>query len=186
MPKVGRRQFLRATGLGLVVTTLGGTLLKPMAGPFAAAHVQSGRLIPEEKMLSPEWVKSLFARGEKEVFSGKSLDNIGMPCGGVGAGQLYLCGDGTLGCWQIFNDAASNWVEETFATYKHRGIAKPVDQGFAVVSERQNTAPIVKTLSREGFTDVSFQGEYPIGIVRYADPNVPVKIEMEAFSPFIP
>ena len=186
MPKVGRRQFLRATGLGLVATTLGGTLLKPMAGPFAAAHVQSGRLIPEEKMLSPEWVKSLFARGEKEVFSGKSLDNIGMPCGGIGAGQLYLCGDGTLGCWQIFNDAASNWVEETFATYKHRGIAKPVDQGFAVVIERQNTAPIVKTLSREGFTDVSFQGKYPIGIVRYADPNVPVKIEMEAFSPFIP
>ncbi len=185
-PGIARRQFLRAAGVGLVATTLGGRLLPPMAGPFAAAQARSGHLIPEDKMLSEEWVKSLFARGEKEVFSGKSLDNIGMPCGGIGAGQLYLCGDGTLGCWQIFNDATSNWVEETFATYKHRGIAKPVDQGFAVVLETRNAAPIVKTLSREGFADITFQGEYPIGVVRYADPHSPVKVEMEAFSPFIP
>ncbi|HNR32533.1 MAG TPA: GH116 family glycosyl hydrolase, partial [Candidatus Hydrogenedentes bacterium] len=129
--------------------------------------------------------RSLYERGTKEVFRGKSLENIGMPCGGIGAGQLYLCGDGTLGCWQIFNNAASNWVEGTHATYKHRGIAKPVDQGFAV-SVLQGSDLLWRPLNSEGFADIEFQGEYPIGTVRYASPGFPVKIEMEAFSPFVP
>jgi uncharacterized protein (DUF608 family) len=157
-----------------------------MAGPFAAEETKSGHLIPEDKKLSEPWVRSLFERGAKEVFRGKSLDNIGMPCGGIGAGQLYLCGDGTLGCWQIFNDAQSNWVEGTFATYAHRGIAKPVDQGFAVVVEAGGGQPLLKTLDRQGFTEISFRGEYPIGTIGYEEPGCPVKVKMEAFSPFIP
>ena len=182
----GRRQFLKVAGLGFVSTTLGGRLAEVMAGPFSAAETESGHLIPADKKLSQDWLRSLFERGKKEIFKGKSLDNIGMPCGGVGTGQLYLCGDGTLGCWQIFNDAQSNWVAGTFATYAHRGTTKPVDQGFAVVVETGDDPSIVKTLSRDGFPEVSFQGEYPIGTVRYEDSGCPVKVEMEAFSPFIP
>ena len=181
-----RRQFLKIAGLGFVSTALGGRLAEAMAGPFSAAETESGHLIPADKKLSQDWLRSLFERGKKEIFRGKSLDNIGMPCGGIGTGQLYLCGDGTLGCWQIFNDAQSNWVEGTFATYKHRGIAKPVDQGFAMVVDPDGGQPIVKALSREGFAEVSFQGEYPVGIVRYEESGCPVKVEMEAFSPFIP
>jgi uncharacterized protein (DUF608 family) len=157
-----------------------------MAGPFSAAETESGHLIPADKKLSQDWLRSLFERGTKEIFKGKSLDNIGMPCGGIGTGQLYLCGDGALGCWQIFNDAQSNWVEGTSATYKHRGIAKPVDQGFAIVVDPDGGQPVVKTLSREGFAEVSFQGEYPIGIIRYDESGCPVRVETEAFSPFIP
>jgi len=199
-----RRQFLKIAGLGFVSTALGGRLAEAMsaagrqeaasgAGPFSAAETESGHLIPADKKLSQDWLRSLFERGTKAIFKGKSLDNIGMPCGGIGTGQLYLCGDGTLGCWQIFNDVQSNWVEGTFATYKHRGIPKPVDQGFAVVVDPGDGQPLLKTLGREGFAKVSFQGEYPIGIVRYEEsgcPGVtglpPVKVEMEAFSPFIP
>jgi uncharacterized protein (DUF608 family) len=187
-PRAGfaRRQFLKVAGLGFVSTALGGRLADAMAGPFSAAETKSGHLIPEDKKLSQEWVRSLFERGTKEIFRGKSLDNIGMPCGGIGTGQLYLCGDGSLGCWQIFNDAQSNWVEGSFATYKHRGVTKPVDQGFAVVVDPGDGRPILKTLSREGFAEVSFQGEYPIGIVRYDELDCPVKAQMEAFSPFMP
>jgi uncharacterized protein (DUF608 family) len=183
---LGRRQFLKVAGVGIVSTTLGGRLTGIMAGPFAAAETKSGYLIPEDKKLSEAWVRSLFERGAKDVFKGKSLDKIGMPCGGIGAGQLYLCGDGTLGCWEIFNNAQSNWVEGTNATYKHVGIAKPVDQGFAVVVDSGDGKPVLRTLNREGFTDVSFTGEYPIGLVRYEEPGCPVKVEMEVFSPFIP
>ncbi len=184
--RLGRRQFLKVAGVGFASTSLGGRLMPAMAGPFAAEDTKSGFLIPEDKKLSEEWVRGLFERGKKEIFRGKSLENIGMPCGGIGTGQLYLCGDGALGCWQIFNDAKSNWVEGTNATYKHRGIEKPVDQGFAVAVDAGEGAPVLKTLSREGFSEVSFQGEYPIAIIRYEEPGCPVRVEMEAFSPFIP
>lgn len=183
---LGRRQFLQVAGLGYIATTLVGEVLFPMAGPFAEAASRSGYFIPKDKLLSEEWLRNLVERGVKEVFSGTAIERIGMPCGGIGTGQLYLCGDGTLGCWQIFNDAASNWVDVTMATYEHRGIAKPVDQGFAIAFDAQDGDRTVKTLNKDGFTDISFQGEYPIGIVRYSESGCPASIEMEAFSPFIP
>ncbi|NIA12789.1 MAG: hypothetical protein GWP08_01820 [Nitrospiraceae bacterium] len=183
--RMPRRHFLQVAGLGMVGTTLARRAAGAMAGPFDKADTVAGHLVPADKKLDPAWVRSLFERGVKEVFRGKSLDTIGMPCGGIGSGQLYLCGDGTLGCWQIFNDASSNWVDKTHATYTHKGIPKPFKQGFAV-SVRDGGGTTMKTLSREGFTDVEFQGEYPIALVRYAEVGCPVKVEMEAFSPFIP
>ncbi len=183
---MGRRRFLQVAGAGFISTSLNGRLMGTMAGPFSAEDTKSGLLIPEDKKLTPAWLRALRERGEKEVFAGKSLDMIGMPCGGIGSGQLYLCGDGTLGCWQIFNDAQSNWVEGTYATYAHRGIAKPLDQGFAVVLDKGVGAPVVKELNRSAFSTVTFRGEYPIGTVRYDEAGCPVKVEMEAFSPFVP
>ncbi|MFA6240514.1 MAG: GH116 family glycosyl hydrolase [Candidatus Hydrogenedentales bacterium] len=183
---VGRREFLKMAGVGFISTRVGGRLAQIMAGPFAAEDAASGHLIPADKKLTEEWIRSLYARGTKEVFSGKSLDNIGMPCGGIGSGQMYLRGDGALGCWQVFNDAYSNWVEGTFSTYKHQGVAKPIDSGFAVVVDSGNGSPVAKTLDRDGFESVTFCGEYPIGSVRYTGPDSAVEVELEAFSPFIP
>ena len=165
-PRVGRRQFLRIAGAGVAATSLGRPLTV-MAGAFAAEDVAGCHLVPADKQLDPDWVRSLFERGAKEVFRGKALDKIGMPCGGIGAGQLYLCGDGTLGSWQIFNDAVSNWVEGTGSTYKHEGIAKPVEQGFAVVVRDASGDAREARLEKSSFPDTEFQGEHPIGRVRY-------------------
>jgi hypothetical protein len=66
---------------------------------------------------------------------------------------------------------------------KHNGAE--VDQGFAI-RVRSGGKSVVKTLDHEGFPGVSFRGEYPIGKVSYTDPNLPVEVKLEAFSPFIP
>jgi hypothetical protein len=181
---LSRREFIHRSGAGFMATSLG-RYLSPMAGPFAASDLESNHLVPADKNLDPAWVRGLFERGEKEIYSGDALLHIGMPCGGIGAGQLYLRGDGALGCWMIFNDAVSNWVAETHSTYEHTRIDEPVEQGFAVAVE-DGGQWAWRRLNRDGFADVTFKGEYPIGTVSYGAADSPVTVEMEAFSPFIP
>ena len=147
-----------------------------------AQEERAGHLVPADKKLSQDAVQRLFERGRREVYRGEELDTIGMPIGGVATGQLYLRGDGTLGLWQIFNKHVfTGYGADCYRTYKPDS---PVDSGFAVIAE-QDGKTFAKTLDRD-FGAVEFAGEYPVGIVRYREKGFPVKVEMEAFSPFIP
>lgn len=179
-----RRDFLRWT---TAATT---AVLAPwpaVAGPFAPDDFAS--LIPPDKKLDPAWVKSLRERGSPTVYRGEALEKIGMPIGGICAGQLYLGGDGRLWHWDLFNlPQPWNFVNTGGPNYaKPPKPASPIEQGFAVrVSSAGHQE--VRTLDSRGFNprDLSFQGQYPIGLVRYAAPGFPVVIALEAFSPFIP
>jgi len=183
-PMVNRRELLKISGATFLITTLEGCKMR-MAGPFDY-DPKSGHLVPADKKLDRNWVKSLYARGTKEVYKGDVLKTIGMPCCGIASGQLYLCGDGTLGDWQIFDNPVSYWVGTTGSTFAIQAPRKSVKQGFAVAIKNHKGKNIVKELSRDGVEEVEFQGEYPIGIVRYADKELPVKVQLEAFSPYIP
>jgi non-lysosomal glucosylceramidase len=169
-----RREFLKlsaATTLGLALSP------QPvMAGPFTREDFD--HLIPADKKLSPDWVKSLFERGAPEVLRGGELKYVGMPVGGIGAGQLYLGGDGRLWHWDIFNQYIHT-AEEHYANPPVP--ASPLAQKFSLTIGGQTRA-----LDRTGFSGITFRGEYPIGLVEYADAAVPVAVKLEAFSPFIP
>jgi uncharacterized protein (DUF608 family) len=147
-----------------------------MAGPFEAGDFE--KLVPADKKLDPAWVKSLFDRGVPEVLSGSDLKYIGMPVGGICAGQLYLGGDGKLWHWDIFNKhmgtGGGNYAKPMLA-------ASPLAQKFELTIDGK-----VHALDSAGFADVSFRGEYPIGTVKYSDHAVPLAVKLEAFSPFIP
>src|SRR5436189_5334485 len=95
-PSPSRREFL-AAGAGTLALSLMDNCCLPAADKLGTHH------IPEDKNLSQAWVDSLFAKGESKVYKGEELTCIGMPIGGICAGQLYLLGDGRLGYWQIFN-----------------------------------------------------------------------------------
>lgn len=176
MQNFTRRTLLKMAGgatisLGMPIKVLGvladGTLV-----------IQDHR-VPADKNLSPEWKRMLTARGEKEVWTGEALDAIGMPAGGIAAGQLYLCGDGSLGCWEIFND--HEFQNQGSYSYAKREIPHPVKFGF-VATVRDKTW----TLNKEGFRDIAFKGEYPIATVTYKDADCPLEAEIVGYSPFIP
>lgn len=173
-PGVVRRDFLKTAGLGSLA--LFATRLPVMAGPFSRADFD--KLVPADKKLDPAWVKSLFERGAPEILRGDNLKHVGMPVGGICAGQLYLGGDGRLWHWDLFNKhvgtGAGHYANPPAPDF-------PLEQGFAV-----RVGEDVRTLDRSGFSDISFRGEYPIARVDYRDSRSPVQIALEAFSPYIP
>lgn len=173
-----RRGFLKATGLvGL------GVMAGPIvAGPFvreARGETAAESLIPLDKKLNPDWVKALFAKGERKVYRNAELTTIGMPVGGVAAGQVYLSGDGRLACWDVFNHTPDTGPGST--RYVALKLEYPFDQGFVV-----RAGGMERTLDRKGFPKVTFAGEYPLAWVTYEAEDFPVRVVLEAFSPFVP
>ena len=177
-----RRRLLQIAGAA-AATTFVPWKMPLVAGPFEPSDT-ADHFVPADKKLTQEWIAQLYARGESTWYSGQDLKNIGMPVGGICAGQLYLAGDGRLFHWDIFNRhnfsgyGADNYQKRPQPDY-------PVQQGFAIAVE-DNGQVIRRTLDQVGFPDVRFCGEYPIGYVDYQDPVFPVRIRLEAYSPFIP
>ena len=189
-----RREFVATAGAGGAAFALSAWGSPIVAGPFARGR-QSDHFVPADKKLTPEWVRSLFARGDSTWYSGDDLDTIGMPVGGICAGQVYLTGDGRLTYWDIFNQnqntgyGAVNYQvgRVADATVRNQKVepAAVVEQGFALrVSAGGNT--VDRTIDRRGFPGVRFCGEYPVGRVEYRDPSLPCDVDLEAFSPFVP
>jgi uncharacterized protein (DUF608 family) len=158
------------------------TFLAVSQNTAAPADAKTEHLIPADKDLSKDFVQRLFERGQRQTYRGKDLETIGMPVCGIGTGQLYLRGDGTLALWQIFNQHVfSGYGADNYRTYRPDC---PVDSAFAVLV--QDGDKIVVRQLNQDFGTVEFSGEYPIGLVRYREDVFPVAVEMEAFSPFIP
>lgn len=170
-----------------------------MAGPFEAADFM--KLVPPDKKLRPEWVRSLFARGEPAVYtkSRGELRYIGMPVGGLCCGTLYLGGDGRLWCWDIFNENKEGVLPRTV---KWKGFGGPRDvsprDGASYVEPHEQQSPLAqgfalradggaaRPMDTHGWKEIAFRGEYPLGRVTYSDPALPVGVTLTAYSPFIP
>lgn len=191
-----RRDFLKQATLGSFSLAILGRATRETLAGNGGVRLASDHFIPVDKGLMPEWVRALFAKGEPEWFSGSDLETIGMPVGGICAGQVYLTGDGQLAYWDVFNQnnntgyGAVNWKEgrspyEKVESFKLVHDAT-VRQGFAVRARQSDGSTSARALNRVGFPKVRFRGEYPIGRVEYAEPAFPVQVSLEAFSPFIP
>jgi non-lysosomal glucosylceramidase len=126
------------------------------------------------------------------VFSGGQLKMIAFPLGGVGAGSISLGGRGQLRDWEIFNKPNKGFSPAYAfpAIWARTGNAKPVTR---VLEARilppyegqtglgSNNAPGLSRLE-----SAKFIGEYPLARVDFEDRSLPVKVSLEAFSPFIP
>jgi len=150
---------------------------------------------PTVKQFEPEWVRALAERGEPMVYTSRNSDNfeyIGIPVGGIAAGQLFLGGDGKLWYWDIFNNKTGGDVRGVRAYQYPYKRSTPDDkarnyiqQGFDICTDSGSDTE-TRRLDRQGFSDIEFRGQYPIAHVKYEDRDCPLTIELEAFSPFVP
>ena len=123
---------------------------------------------------------------------GRELKMIAFPLGGVGAGSVSLGGRGQLRDWEIFNRPNKGFSPNYAlpSIWVRAGSAKPVAR---VLEARilppyegesglgSNNAPGLSRLEGAKFT-----GEYPLARIDFEDRSLPVKVLLEAFSPFIP
>ena len=134
------------------------------------------------------------------IYKGAKLLQIAMPMGGIGAGCICFNGYGGLQDFSIYNKPA------TSATPDGHGFR---DAAFALLHiAGTNTTRLVEgpmppekiyNLGMQGqgyrggghegiprFKNCEFESRYPFGTVRLDDPTVPVKVEIEGWSPFVP
>ncbi|MDA0337675.1 MAG: GH116 family glycosyl-hydrolase, partial [bacterium] len=144
---------------------------------------------------------ALAGQKSQRTFEGQDLLQIAMPLGGLGAGSICLNGQGGLQDFSIRNKPATSGVPDGHGT---------TDAAFALLHIKGRT-PVTKLLEgpmpvekkynlgtkgqgfREGgheglprFRKAAFSGEYPFGTVRLTDPDVPLRVRVTGFNPFIP
>ncbi|MEP2775544.1 MAG: GH116 family glycosyl-hydrolase [Luteolibacter sp.] len=176
-PSLGRRHFLKTTGL--TAAMLAAARFDMMAGPFTNADFD--KIIPADKKLGRDWIASLYARGEALSATGQDLQRIGMPINGITTGQVYLGGDGKLWYWNL-DGVRDKGVSVKGPRFLKPDIAhSPFSQGFAL-----QVGGKAFTLDSEGFKKVVFTNEYPMGRVDYTDSSCPLAVRLEAYTPFIP
>jgi non-lysosomal glucosylceramidase len=126
------------------------------------------------------------------TFTGPQLKTIAFPLGGVAAGSLSLGGRGQLRDWEIFNRPNKGYAPAYgFPSIRIRtGNSKPITRVLEarILPPYEGSSGLgsdnVPGLTR--IAEAEFLGAYPLARVRFNDPSIPVKIELEAFSPFIP
>lgn len=192
-PAMERREFLKFVG----GTSLAAFFLPrlPIAGPFTRQDA-TDHFVPADKKLSPEWLRALTAPHAPEEYTGKDLETIGMPIGGIAAGTVYLTGDGRLVQWDVMNSKRnSGWGAVSYKVgRKPDEVVKdnafveipPLDQGFTIQIKGGGVAGDEIALDARGFRDIRFRGTYPIAKVGYRRSDLPVQVDLEAMSPFCP
>ncbi len=177
--KKGRRRFLKTVALGAGAVTIPG-------GVAGGAHAEK----PDQKQLRPD--SRLDSIEFPRRFTGNQRKMISFPLGGVGAGSIGLGGRGQLQEWWIFNRPdKGNSPDYAFPSI------------WAQVGNRKPTARVVEARilppyegpSGLGSANVpglprlascTFTGEFPLAHVDFEDGDFPVKVNLEAFTPFIP
>ena len=145
--------------------------------------------------------ETLYRREGALIYQEDQLSRIAFPLGGIGAGCVSLSGRGRLIDWEIFNRPNKGmavpyaffaiWARAEGQTPVTRVLEAPPEPpfdgtgwaqyggiGFGVDRESGAGLPHMRS--------ATFRGEFPLAWVRLEDPALPVRVELEAYSPFIP
>ena len=178
--KRGRRKFLKTVALGAGALAVPGGRAAAAGGRGGGAESTGGP--------APQTAPISYPR----VFTGPHRKMLAFPLGGVGAGSISLGGRGELREWWIFNRPdKGNAPDYAFPSiWAQAGNAQPT---VRVLEARylppyegssglgSQNAPGLPRLESSVFT-----GEFPLARVDFDDSELPVKVALEAFTPFIP
>jgi uncharacterized protein (DUF608 family) len=160
------------------------------------AHAESPSSVPtngkaSEDPTSPRQTPSDISFPRR--FSGEYLSRISFPLGGIGTGTIGLSGRGSLQDWEIFNKSQPG-NSPRFA-FPSIWVKTKSNAPYSAILERCLLPPFDKTeegLGSNGlpglprFREATFLGAFPLARIEFEDDICPVKVALEAFSPFQP
>jgi uncharacterized protein (DUF608 family) len=153
---LNRRDFLGLVGAGAAATLL--------ASPAWAAF----ELPPDE---FKRWQRELMMPAQPRRYLSDRHTDARMHLGGIGTGNFELGADGQFTTWQLFNTLRDGQVP------------------FYFLARAGGTTKLLQTAGGPDWPRVArieMTGEYPAAVLRFMDPDLPVQIELTAFSPFAP
>jgi non-lysosomal glucosylceramidase len=121
----------------------------------------------------------------------RSLARIALPLGGIGTGTVSLGGRGNLQDWEIMNRPAKGYTggEAVFVLRAQPEGGEVIMRVLEGVLQPPYEGAFGATAPYHGlprFRKCSFHAAYPFGQVWLSDPDVPVRVRLEAFNPLIP
>ena len=130
-------------------------------------------------------------------FDGEHLLHVALPMGGIGCGSVSLSGRGELVDWEIMNRANKTMSESdrgpvarTFFAIRVKGASHESTTVLAgPIHPTEIYSAIGQCTPQAGlprFRSASFDGAFPFGVVHLSDKDLPVKVGIKGFSPFVP
>ncbi|MBN1933937.1 MAG: hypothetical protein JW934_04710, partial [Anaerolineae bacterium] len=119
------------------------------------------------------------------------LARIALPLGGIGAGAVSLGGRGDLRDWEVMNRPAKGFNPRAFFALYARPAGRPavvraLEGPLAWFEYEGDFGSKAPNHGLPRFRQCRFAAAYPFGQVLLADPDLPVRVRIEAFNPLIP
>ena len=151
-----RRDFIGMVSAGAAATMVP----KPVWAAFE---------LPADEL--ERWRRQLSAESRPRLYSSARHTDARMHLGGIGTGNFEIGADGQFTTWQLFNTLRDGHVP------------------FHFLAKAGGAARLLQTAGGPDWPrvrQIEMTGEYPCADLRFVDPDLPVNLELSAFSPFAP
>ncbi|MFC1708598.1 GH116 family glycosyl hydrolase [Candidatus Omnitrophota bacterium] len=119
-------------------------------------------------------------------FDSSQFVKSGVPLGGIGAGKLEIMPSGVLDNFTILNNLdkplTNSTKNETIGVLGYHF-------GIYYKDNKRKTSKLLQTVRIANFPtieNIKYKGEFPFAHLDYEDSEIPLKISLYAYSPFIP
>lgn len=126
-------------------------------------------------------------------YTGEYLNRIAFPIGGLGAGMFCIEGTGAISHMSVRNRPEIFNEPGMFAALSVKGFKNgakllegPVPDWKKFGQRDAGNGSSGSTTGLPRFRNASFQVKFPFSYIDISDPDVPLKIQLSAWSPFIP
>lgn len=130
-------------------------------------------------------------------YTSKDSLKSGVPLGGIGAGKIEIFPNGTLDLFTFLNNWDAPFTEDRHKIFSKNGLVQAPPEGilgyhfgiFTEMADDKKTAKLLQTVPIGNYPiieEIKYEGLFPFARLNYIDKQIPIKVSLEAFSPFIP